>query len=253
MDFLLRISVPCSAMAIALLQVVKTKGVVEDSRTFGRIAILFNFGFAVLYTMYFTNLDIYGGLWVGVFITVGTDTIYKSLEGKNLLKSFSEIPVKESKKKAKPKLIRPIDGVFGKDFFLSDPYGWRKLKGLKDFHKGTDYAPKGGKKLNAVSVADGTITEIKSLNEGNGADWGNRVYVKSYVDGKPYLFQYAHLKSFGNIKVGQKVKQGHILGELGNTGKSYGVHLHLGVYKDGVYTEDGHMDFADLLFREEGK
>lgn len=80
-----------------------------------------------------------------------------------------------------------------------------------------------------VSITDGTITSIGWLEKG-----GYRVGVtnKSGV-----YFYYAHLDSYANIKEGDVVKAGDLLGFMGDTGYGtegttgmFPVHLHLGIY-----------------------
>ena len=85
-----------------------------------------------------------------------------------------------------------------------------------------------------VSITDGTITSIGWLEKG-----GYRVGVtnKSGV-----YFYYAHLDSYANIKEGDVVKAGDLLGFMGDTGYGtegttgmFPVHLHLGIY---IYQDD---------------
>ena len=47
-----------------------------------------------------------------------------------------------------------------------------------------------------------------------------------------YVSIYAHLDKY-NVKRGQKVKRGQIIGYVGNTGRSVAPHLHYEIVKDG--------------------
>lgn len=60
-----------------------------------------------------------------------------------------------------------------------------------------------------------------------------------------YQTQYAHLDSY-NVKKGQKVKRGDIIGYMGNTGQSTGPHVHYEVKKNGVAVDPINYYFNDL-------
>lgn len=89
-------------------------------------------------------------------------------------------------------------------------------------HKGIDIG--GGGPIYAA--ADGTVTKIENTckigNAQCGGRFGNYVLM-STNDG--YLMRYAHLNSV-SVEKGQVVKKGDLLGVMGNTGDSSGVHLH---------------------------
>ncbi|WP_417681910.1 M23 family metallopeptidase [Pseudidiomarina aquimaris] len=127
------------------------------------------------------------------------------------------------------------DGRLAESFLLKTPlngarlsshYGQRKhpLLGYTRMHKGIDFSAPAGTPI----MAAGNATVKR-------ADWygsyGNAV-VLQHDDG--YETLYAHLKGFANdIKPGVKVKQGQIIGFLGNTGLSQARHLHYEVYRNG--------------------
>lgn len=127
------------------------------------------------------------------------------------------------------------DGRLAESFLLKTPlngarlsshYGQRKhpLLGYTRMHKGIDFSAPAGTPI----MAAGNATVKR-------ADWygsyGNAV-VLQHDDG--YETLYAHLKGFADdIKPGVKVKQGQIIGFLGNTGLSQARHLHYEVYRNG--------------------
>ena len=88
-----------------------------------------------------------------------------------------------------------------------------------------------------VAIADGRVTAVK--NTVTGVDHrhnfeGNYVCVDH---GGGMVSKYFHLKHGSipaSIRVGAAVKKGDTLGYMGNTGDSYGAHLHFQLEKNGV-------------------
>ncbi|SDY74783.1 Peptidase family M23 [Micromonospora pattaloongensis] len=105
-----------------------------------------------------------------------------------------------------------------KGYTFTSPYGmrWGKL------HGGIDLAAPEGTPYRAIHA--GTVT----LAGWNGG-YGYCVIVR-HDDGTESV--YGHSSRI-NVKVGQKVKAGDVLGAVGNTGHSYGAHLHLEVHVNG--------------------
>ena len=91
-------------------------------------------------------------------------------------------------------------------------------------HTGVDYAaPKG---TPVVSIGDGVVTSMKY--EGAG---GNTVRI---THNSVYKTAYLHLSKYGpGLKVGQRVRQGQVIGYVGSTGRSTGPHLDFRVWKNG--------------------
>ena len=110
---------------------------------------------------------------------------------------------------------------------MSSPYGPRVLKGVRGYHGGVDLVGT-SKKIGAVS--EGTVVgvhrgETRNAKQG-GRSYGN--FVK-YRTPDNYLVMNAHLRHQsipGDIKVGSKIGTGDLLGLEGDTGHSYGSHLH---------------------------
>lgn len=90
-------------------------------------------------------------------------------------------------------------------------------------HLGTDYAAPSGTPIQ--STANGTIVE-SSYNRFNGH------YVKVKHNGK-YTTQYLHM-SKRNAQVGQRVKQGDVIGYVGQTGLATGPHVCYRFWVNGV-------------------
>ncbi len=123
---------------------------------------------------------------------------------------------------AKKALMRtPIDGAR-----LSSGYGKRKhpILGYTKMHKGVDFAAPSGTPIYAAG--DGVV-EFASRNGGYGK------FVRIRHNGE-YKTQYAHLKNFAKVsRVGNRVRQGQVIGYVGTTGRSTGPHLHYEVVKAG--------------------
>lgn len=111
---------------------------------------------------------------------------------------------------------------------------------IKGEHNGIDLgwnSKHGGKNQPIYAPADGKVVAIKDKDK-TGKSWGN--YVKIYLgkyNGKKMYVLMAHMKDGIKVKKGQKVKQGQLLGYMGNTGKAYGNHCHYEVYLGGSGTK----------------
>ena len=101
---------------------------------------------------------------------------------------------------------------------ISDKFGWRKHPILKKwiFHEGTDFSAETG--MDIVTTSDGLVERVIKSKKG----YGNRIVINH---GYGYKTVYAHLSTF-NVKTGQTVKRGELIGYVGNTGRSTGPHLH---------------------------
>ena len=64
-----------------------------------------------------------------------------------------------------------------------------------------------------------------------------------------YETLYAHMSNY-NVKAGQKVKRGDIIGYMGNTGMSTGPHIHYEVKKNGHPVDPINYYFNDLTAEE---
>jgi murein DD-endopeptidase MepM/ murein hydrolase activator NlpD len=112
----------------------------------------------------------------------------------------------------------PIDGAR-----LSSPFGPRKhpILGYSRMHQGVDFAAPIGTPIYAAG--DGVV-ELAEMKGG----YGNYILIR-HDDG--YDTAYAHLQAFaGEIKPGDRVRQGQIIGTVGTTGLSTGPHLHYEVH-----------------------
>ena len=110
--------------------------------------------------------------------------------------------------------ITPVDGPF------SSPFGLRRFfnKQPRRPHSGLDIAAASGTPVRAAAA--GVVS-----NTGNYFFNGNSVFIDH---GQGLITMYFHLSKV-KTKVGQTVKQGDIIGEVGMTGRVTGPHLHWSV------------------------
>lgn len=107
---------------------------------------------------------------------------------------------------------------------MSSGYGmrWGRL------HEGIDFVPGEGAPIQAI--ADGVV---RIATESGGA-YGVTVYIDHVIDGQVITSHYSHMQ-YGSLQVtaGQTVHVGDIVGHTGNTGRSYGAHLHFEIIING--------------------
>lgn len=115
-------------------------------------------------------------------------------------------------------------------------FGMRVLNGVEGFHRGIDFGHPQGTPIKAI--ADGVVIASEYH-----ASWGNYVRIQ-HSNG--YCSLYAHNFSNG-VRVGDQVKQGDIIGLVGNTGNSFGPHLHLEISTSTDLSQASLLDPADVL------
>jgi murein DD-endopeptidase MepM/ murein hydrolase activator NlpD len=109
--------------------------------------------------------------------------------------------------------------------WFTSGFGYRisPFTGLRQMHEGIDISNRIGTPI--ISPADGLVTNI-------GREWGfGKILVMSHGFG--FTTRYGHLNRI-EVKIGQKVKRGQKIAEIGNTGRSTGPHLHYEVKLNGV-------------------
>lgn len=108
--------------------------------------------------------------------------------------------------------------------WISSSYGARTdpFTGKKAHHPGIDFAGKRGEDV--LAVADGVI-----VWSGNRSGYGKVIDI-DHANG--YVTRYAHNDSL-IAAVGNSVKAGDVIAELGSTGRSSAPHVHFEVHKDG--------------------
>ncbi|HET8884739.1 MAG TPA: M23 family metallopeptidase [Salinimicrobium sp.] len=107
---------------------------------------------------------------------------------------------------------------------MASGYGWRSdpFTKVRKFHYGMDFsAPRG---TPVFATGDGVVRRADNRSSG----YGNHIRIDH---GFGYTSLYAHLYKY-NVRVGQKVTRGDIIGYVGSTGRSQGPHLHYEIFKD---------------------
>lgn len=88
-------------------------------------------------------------------------------------------------------------------------------------HLGVDIGASEGTPV--VSVTDGVVIQA---TYGYNGGYGNMVVISHNVNGTPMVSIYGHLSSI-SVSAGQTVSGGQNVGAVGNTGDSFGAHLHI--------------------------
>ncbi len=103
-------------------------------------------------------------------------------------------------------------------------------------HRGIDLVGPGSTIINVVAYEAGQVLLAYTgygNGYGNGVNWRYGNFVKILHDNGQVTL-YAHLE-YANVVVGQRVSKGQLLGRMGNSGNSRGVHLHWEIWKNNVY------------------
>ena len=107
--------------------------------------------------------------------------------------------------------------------YVSQHYGHNGHKGVDICTRGTGSTM--GKEIRAA--ADGVVYSAEFHKS-----WGNNVYINH---GNGVYTRYAHCSKM-IVSAGDQVKQGQVIAYVGNTGNSFGPHLHFEVWVNGVRT-----------------
>jgi len=97
------------------------------------------------------------------------------------------------------------------------PAAGRITQPFRPWHKAIDIANRSG---GSILAADSGVVIVAGWPDNYG--YGNRVMIDH---GNGYRTLYAHMSRI-SVRVGQSVKRGDKLGDMGSTGRSTGTHLH---------------------------
>lgn len=122
--------------------------------------------------------------------------------------------------------LASIPSIWPTTGYISDGYGMRThpMTGKREFHAGLDIATQLGNPI--IAPANGTVLQAEFQRY-----MGNMVLIDH---GFGYTTRYGHLANF-NVKEGDQVTRGQIIGYVGNTGRSTAPHLHYEVRVHGEH------------------
>jgi len=142
----------------------------------------------------------------------------------------------------KEDMLRSVPAIIpisGKDLTrIASGFGLRihPIYKIIKFHYGMDFTAPAGTDIYATG--NGVVSSVQSSQRGLGKN--------IVIDhGFGYVSIYAHLSNF-NVRAGQKVQRGDVIGFVGNTGTSIANHLHYEIKLNGVNVDPVNYYFEDL-------
>lgn len=121
-------------------------------------------------------------------------------------------------KKYNAPFIMPTKGT------LTQGYGPASGKYGYTFHNGIDLAAVKGTPVQAAATGQVIVAR-------NYGAYGNHVMISHTINGQAYTSVYAHMDRLNVVK-GQTIAKGANIGTVGNTGNSFGSHLHFEIHKN---------------------
>lgn len=133
------------------------------------------------------------------------------------------------------KNVAPGTFIWPVDTYITSGFGYRNIDKAQH-HNGYDFGNGQQPTRSIWASAEGEVIKVHSgcpnnggLNNTCGGQLGNHVNIKHQINGKWYTTTYNHLSKTG-VKVGQKVKQGAYIGNMGHSGRSTAPHLHFEIH-----------------------
>ena len=154
-------------------------------------------------------------------------------------KSFDDVVEMARDKEKMLAAIPAIQPVANKNLKrMASGYGYRihPIYKVRKMHWGTDFSAPTGTLIYATG--DGKVTKYRPSR----ACYGNHIIIDH---GYGYQTLYAHMSKV-DVRRGQKVKRGDIIGYIGSSGRSTAPHLHYEVIKDGRKINPVNYFFNDL-------
>ena len=154
-------------------------------------------------------------------------------------KSFDDVVEMARDKEQMLAAIPAIQPVANKNLKrMASGYGYRihPIYKVRKMHWGMDFTAPTGTPIYATG--DGKVSTYKRSRSG----YGNHIIIDH---GYGYKTLYAHMSKV-DVRRGQKVKRGDIIGYVGSSGRSTAPHLHYEVIKDGRKINPVNYYFNDL-------
>jgi murein DD-endopeptidase MepM/ murein hydrolase activator NlpD len=189
----------------------------------------------------YESLEGYSNSNIVVETTTRLDKIRKKISEQS--KSYDELISLASNKEIMVRSIPAIQPISNKDLTrTASGFGLRihPFYKITMFHYGMDFTAPTDTPIYATG--EGKVLSVKSSRSG----LGNNIVIDH---GFGYNSVYGHLNSF-NVKTGQKVERGDIIGFVGSTGMSTAPHLHYEVHLNGKAVDPANYYFNDLTAAE---
>lgn len=142
--------------------------------------------------------------------------------------------------------IQPVTNTDLKRTASGWGYRLHPIYKVRKMHYGMDFTAPVGTPVYATG--NGEVTEVAGSKRSH-VGFGLSIKIDH---GYGYETLYGHLNGF-NVKQGQKVKRGDVIGYVGNTGGSTAPHLHYEVHKNGARVNPAFYYYKDLTPQEYDK
>lgn len=189
----------------------------------------------------YQNLETLENAEIVINVKKNLDKIMKKIYVQSV--SYDEVIDLAKNKEEMLSALPAIQPISNKDLRrTASGWGYRihPIYKIRKFHYGMDFTAPTGTEIYATG--DGTISRVQSVKRG----YGNNVTIDH---GFGYKTIYAHMSKF-NVKEGQKVKRGDVIGFVGSTGTSTAPHLHYEVLHNNKKVNPVNYYFNDLTADE---
>lgn len=159
--------------------------------------------------------------------SAGQQQLFSEVSAANMPGSFIDVTgVASQEITAASYIFNPkvmVNYPFASPVMLTDPFGYRTAP-VEQFHDAQDFAAAAGTPIQAI--ADGVVTEAGQTTDGCGFG----LKLEHEIDGQTVTSRYCHMiDNSHDIQVGDQLKMGDFVGEVGATGMAFGAHLHMAI------------------------